>query len=93
MKQKYDASTVAGMRQALNEVIVDRRFLVIKSVTPLEVADHILRQAACYRPRISTDRKTDLEAPRIAIPRIMAAISGANLRDADATFCLPRSRK
>jgi hypothetical protein len=46
LKQKYDTSTVAVMRQALNEVITDRRFLVRKSVTPLEVAEHILRQAA-----------------------------------------------
>jgi hypothetical protein len=46
LKQRYDASTVAVMRQALNEVITDRRFLVRKSVTPLEVAEHILQQAA-----------------------------------------------
>ena len=46
MKQKYDASTVAVMRQALNDVIMDRRFLVKKSATPLEIAEHILRQAA-----------------------------------------------
>jgi hypothetical protein len=45
-KQKFDASTVAVMRQALNEVVADRRFLVRKSVTPLEVAEHILEQAA-----------------------------------------------
>ena len=46
LKQKYDAPTVAVMRQALNEVVADRRFLVRKSVTPLEVAEHILEQAA-----------------------------------------------
>jgi hypothetical protein len=47
LKQKFDASTVAVMRQALNEVVVaDRRFLVRKSVTPLAVAEHILQQAA-----------------------------------------------
>jgi hypothetical protein len=46
LKQRYDASTVAVMRQALNEVVTDRRFLVRKSVTPLEVAEHILQQAA-----------------------------------------------
>ena len=46
MKQKFDASTVAVMRQALNEVVTDRRFLARKSVTPLEVAEHILQQAA-----------------------------------------------
>ena len=46
LKQRYDASTVAVMRQALNEVVTDRRFLVRKSVMPLEVAEHILQQAA-----------------------------------------------
>ena len=47
LKQKYDASTVAAvMRQALNEVVTDRRFLVRTSVTPLEVAEYILQQAA-----------------------------------------------
>ena len=46
VKQILDASTVAVMRQALNEVVTDRRFLVRKSVTQLEVAEHILQQAA-----------------------------------------------
>ena len=46
LEQKYDASTVAVMRQALNEVVADRRFSVRKSLTPLEVAEHILQQAA-----------------------------------------------
>jgi hypothetical protein len=46
LKQKFDAPTVAVMRQALNEVVADRRFLVRKSLTPLEVAEHILQQAA-----------------------------------------------
>jgi hypothetical protein len=45
-KRKFDESTVAVMRQALNEVITDRRFLMRKTVTPLEVAEHILEQAA-----------------------------------------------
>jgi hypothetical protein len=39
LEQKFDASTVAIMRQALNEVVADQRFLVRKSVTPLEVAE------------------------------------------------------
>ena len=34
------------MRQALNEVVTNQRFLVRKSVAPLEVAEHILQQAA-----------------------------------------------
>jgi hypothetical protein len=46
LKQKFDASTVAIMRQALNEVVSDHRFSMRKSVTPLEVAEHILQQAA-----------------------------------------------
>ena len=47
LKQKYDASTVAVMRQALNEVVADRRFLVRKFTSPrFEVAEHILQQAA-----------------------------------------------
>ncbi len=45
-RQKYDASTVAVMRQALNEVVADDRFLAHGSVTTLEVAQHILEQAA-----------------------------------------------
>jgi hypothetical protein len=46
LKQKFDASTVAVMRQALNEVVADGRFLARRSVTTLEVAEHILQQAA-----------------------------------------------
>jgi hypothetical protein len=46
LKRKFDASTVAVMRQALNEIVADRRFLIRKSVTTLEVAEHILQQAA-----------------------------------------------
>ena len=46
LKQKFDASTVAIMRQALNEVVSDHRFSMRDSVTPLEVAEHILEQAA-----------------------------------------------
>jgi hypothetical protein len=44
LRQKYDASTVSVMRQALTEVVTDRRFLVRKSVTILEVAEHILQR-------------------------------------------------
>jgi hypothetical protein len=46
LKQKFDASTVAIMRQALSEVVSDHRFSMRKSVTRLEVAEHILEQAA-----------------------------------------------
>jgi hypothetical protein len=46
LNRKFDASTVAVMRRALNEIVADRRFLMRKSVTTLEVAEHILQQAA-----------------------------------------------
>ena len=46
LKQKYDATTIAILRQALDEIVADRRFLARKSVTTLEVAEHILQQAA-----------------------------------------------
>ena len=46
LKQKYAVSTVAVMRQALTEIVADRRFLARQSVTTLEVAEHILQQAA-----------------------------------------------
>ena len=46
LKQKFDASTVAVMRRALNEVVSDHRFSMRDSVTPLEVAEPILQQAA-----------------------------------------------
>ena len=46
LKQKFDASTVAVMRQALNEVVSDHRFSMRKSVNRLDVAEHILEQAA-----------------------------------------------
>jgi hypothetical protein len=46
LKQKYDSSTVAIMRQALKEIVTDHRFLVRRTVTPLDVAEHILQQAA-----------------------------------------------
>ena len=46
LKQKFDASTVAVMRQALDEVVSDHRFSIAKSVTRLDVAEHILEQAA-----------------------------------------------
>jgi hypothetical protein len=53
LKQKFDASTVAIMRQALNEVVSDHRFSMRKSVTPLEVAEHILQQAASGEPDLN----------------------------------------
>ena len=61
LKQKFDASTVAVMRQALNEIVTDPRFLMRKSVTPLEVAEHILQQAALGVRDLNRLKNTTLE--------------------------------
>ena len=61
LKQKFDASTVAIMRQAMNEVIADRRFLVRQSVTPLEVAEHILKQAASGERDLNRQKSSAFE--------------------------------
>jgi hypothetical protein len=55
------------MRQAWNEVVRDRRFLVPKSVTQLEMAEHILQTAAAGvrdldRPKTSAFEKLDAAA-------------------------------
>ena len=42
----YDPTTVATLRRALNEVVSDTRFQRRKSVTALEIAEHLLAQAA-----------------------------------------------
>jgi hypothetical protein len=42
----YDLSTIATLRRALDEVLLDGRFHRRKSVSALEVAEHLLAQAA-----------------------------------------------
>ena len=42
----YDPSTLAILRCALNEVLVEGRFYGRKSVSTLEIAEHLLAQAA-----------------------------------------------
>jgi hypothetical protein len=59
--RKFDASTVAVLRQALNEVVADHRFLMRKSVTPLEVAEHILQQAASGERDLNRLKSTAFE--------------------------------
>jgi hypothetical protein len=61
LKQKYDASTVALMRQALNDIITDRRFLARSSVTTLEMAEHILEQAATGERDLSRLKRSAFE--------------------------------
>jgi hypothetical protein len=42
----YDLSTIAILRRALDEVLLDARFHRRKSASALEVAEHILARAA-----------------------------------------------
>jgi hypothetical protein len=46
MKPAYDTTTLALLRRALDDVLIDPRFLRSKSMSALEVAEHILSQAA-----------------------------------------------
>jgi hypothetical protein len=42
----YDPSTIAILRRALDEVLFDLRFHRRKSASALEIAEHLLAQAA-----------------------------------------------
>ena len=42
----YEPATIATLRRALDEVIKDNRFRQRKSTSVLEVAEHLLAQAA-----------------------------------------------
>ena len=44
--QQYDAVTIAILRRALHEVFTDPRFLNRRSMSALEIAEHLLAQAA-----------------------------------------------
>jgi hypothetical protein len=46
VKPAYDATTIAALRHALDEVVSDQRFLHSPSVSALEIAEHILAEAA-----------------------------------------------
>jgi hypothetical protein len=45
-QQLYDSSTIAVLRRALDEVVSDRRVIERKLISPLEIAEHILAEAA-----------------------------------------------
>ncbi len=45
-REFYDGAVLAILRRALDDVLVDRRFLQSRSVSALEIAEHILAQAA-----------------------------------------------
>jgi hypothetical protein len=42
----YDPTTIAVLRRALDEVLLDARFYRSKSASALEIAEHLLAQAA-----------------------------------------------
>jgi hypothetical protein len=42
----YDISTITTLRRALDEVLLDPRFQRRKSASALEIAEHLLAQAA-----------------------------------------------
>ena len=46
MSPNYDAQMISAMRRALDEVFADQRFVNQKSKSALEIAEHILWQAA-----------------------------------------------
>jgi hypothetical protein len=44
--QPHDAQTIAVLRRALEDVFADRRFIRQRSTSALEIAEHLLAQAA-----------------------------------------------
>jgi len=46
MIQPYDAPTIAILRRALDDVFSDGRFVGQRSTSALEIAEHLLAQAA-----------------------------------------------
>lgn len=44
--QPHDAQTIAVLRRALDDVFADRRFIRQRSTSALEIAEHLLAQAA-----------------------------------------------
>jgi hypothetical protein len=44
--QQYDCVTIATLKRALNDVLADPRFSNRKSTSALEIAEHLLAQAA-----------------------------------------------
>lgn len=43
---QYDAATLGILRRALDEVLIDPRFLGRRSTSALEIAEHLLAKAA-----------------------------------------------
>ena len=70
----YEPATIATLRRALDEVIKDSRFRQRKSASALEIAEHLLAQAAVgerdlERLKASAFQKLISTAERIPEPR------------------------
>jgi hypothetical protein len=44
--RQYDAETIAILRRALDDIFTDPRFLNRRSTSALQIAEHLLAQAA-----------------------------------------------
>ena len=66
----YDPTTIAVLRRALNDVLLDARFRSNPSASALEIAEHILAQAAAG--------ERDLERLKSAV---FSKLSGQPVRD------------
>jgi hypothetical protein len=63
----YDPSTISVLRRALDEVLLDGRFLR-KSVSALEIAEHLLAQAKAGErdlERLKSSAFRKLSEPRV----------------------------
>ena len=61
-RMSYDPTTIAVLRRALDEVLLDARFHRNRSASALEIAEHILAQAAAGERDLDTLLgDTDLE--------------------------------
>jgi hypothetical protein len=66
---KHDPATIATLRRALDEVLLDERFLRCRAVSALEIAEHLLAKAA--------SGEGDLEALKSSAFRRLAETTSA----------------
>lgn len=64
--QPHDAQTIAVLRRALDDVFADRRFIRQRSTSALEIAEHLLAQAAAGERDIDRLRASALAKLSVA---------------------------
>lgn len=64
--QPHDAQTIAVLRRALDDVFADRRFIRQRSTSALEIAEHLLAQAAAGERYIDRLRASALAKLSVA---------------------------